>query len=97
GRSSGLVTYHWTVDTVAPDTFLDSGPSGPTASTSARFTFSSEAGATFRCAVDGGALATCTSPKGYAGLTQGQHTFSVRATDPAGNTDGSPATRTWTV
>jgi hypothetical protein len=31
------------------------------------------------------------------GLSNGSHTFRVRATDPAGNTDPTPAERTWTV
>ena len=35
--------------------------------------------------------------KTYTGLTHGSHTFSVVATDPAGNSDSSAATRTWTV
>ncbi|WP_028062904.1 Ig-like domain-containing protein [Solirubrobacter soli] len=86
----------WTVDTVAPDTNITGGPSGTVASTSATFTFgSTEAGSTFQCALDGAAFATC--PVGYTGLAQGSHTFQVRAIDAAGNTDASPASRTWTV
>ena len=30
-------------------------------------------------------------------MTAGSHTFEVRATDPAGNTDGTPASQTWTI
>ena len=43
------------------------------------------------------AFASCASPTSYSGLAAGSHTFGVRATDPAGNTDQSPATQTWTV
>ncbi len=86
----------FTVDTVAPDTTMGSGPTGPTASTSATFTFTSnDAGATFQCALDGAAFAAC--PVSYTGLSQGAHTFQVRAVDAAGNMDASPDSRTWTV
>ena len=44
-----------------------------------------------------GAYAACASPKAYSGLSTGSHRFSVRATDAAGNSDASPATKTWTV
>ena len=85
-------------DTTPPDTTIASGPSASTTSTSASFTFgSSESGSTFECKVDADAYGSCTSPKSYSGLSTGQHTFSVRATDAAGNTDASPATQTWTI
>ena len=67
-------------------------------STSASFAFTaSDAGATFECKLDASSFATCTSPKEYSGLTTGAHTFSVRASDAAGNADATPATQTWTI
>ena len=85
-------------DTTPPDTTIDSGPSGTVNSSSASFTFSSdEAGSTFECKLDASTFASCTSPKAYGGLSNGSHTFEVRATDAAGNTDATPASRTWTV
>ena len=83
-------------DTTAPDTALTSGPSGLTRLTSATFAFTSEVGATFECSLDGAAYAACTSPKQVT-VVDGVHTFAVRATDAAHNTDATPATRTWTV
>jgi len=85
-------------DTMPPETAIDSGPSGTTSSTSATFAFSSsEAGSTFACSTDGGGSVPCTSPVTLSGLAAGTHTFSVRATDAAGNADPTPAARTWTV
>jgi hypothetical protein len=90
--------FSWTIDLTAPETVISSGPGASTTSTSASFQFtSSESGSSFQCALDGGSFAACTSPKDYAGLTLGSHTFQVRATDAAGNTDGSAATYTWTI
>jgi predicted outer membrane repeat protein len=86
-----------TVDTAAPQTIIDSRPPATTASTSASFTFSSESGATFECALDAAAFAACTSPRQYTGLAAGAHQFRVRAIDAAGNTDASPATYNWTI
>jgi Bacterial Ig-like domain len=88
----------WTVDTVAPSVSIDSGPSGAVSNTSASFTFSTnDQSATFQCSLDGAAFASCSSPKSYTGLSEGSHTFQVRATDAAGNTDSIPASTTWTV
>jgi hypothetical protein len=85
-------------DTTAPETTIGSGPTNPATSTSASFGFtSSEAGSTFECKLDTGAFAACTSPKAYSALSTGSHTFSVRATDAAGNTDATPAAQTWTI
>ncbi|HEX5712506.1 MAG TPA: hypothetical protein VFX85_04245, partial [Solirubrobacterales bacterium] len=85
-------------DTTAPETAIAAGPSGSTTATGASFSFgASESGSTFECKLDAGSWAACTSPKSYSGLSVGSHTFAVRATDAAKNTDASPASRTWTV
>jgi hypothetical protein len=68
------------------------------ASTSPEFGLSTPDGSSFECKLDLGAYAACTSPKQYAGpLSHGSHTFTVRAKDAAGNIDGSPATRMWSI
>ena len=90
-------SFSWTLDTVPPDTSLDSHPVALTNATDASFVFSSEPAASFACKLDSGSFAACTSPLGYTGLGEGGHSFVVRATDPAGNTDPSPASFAWTV
>jgi hypothetical protein len=90
-------TYAWTVDTVAPDTTIATGPPPFSPAASATFTFTaSEPGSSFACVLDG-VSAPCSSPKGYVALAEGSHTFSVAAIDPAGNIDASPASSTWIV
>ncbi len=85
-------------DTVPPETIIDAGPAATTTDTGASFAFSSnEAGVTWECALDGAAFAACASPTTYAGLAAGTHTFSVRATDAAGNVDPTPASASWTI
>jgi len=85
-------------DKTPPNTVIGSGPLGTTTSTSATLAFTStEGGSTFKCALDAEPMSSCTSPKSYSSLSLGPHTFSVAATDDAGNTDASPAKRSWTV
>src|SRR5215213_9945325 len=88
-------------DTTPPNTTIVSGSSGTVKSRDATFTFSSTEpqNATFQTRRDGGiweANGTATS-KTYSNLTNGTHTFDVKATDAAGNTDPTPATRSWKV
>ena len=90
-------TRSFTVDTTPPQTTITAGPSGPISTSTPSFSFSSEAGATFQCRVDGAAFAACSSPHTTASLAQGAHTFEVRAIDAAGNADPTPAARSFTV
>lgn len=95
---SSAASETWTVDLTPPPAPTLSGvPTSQTKSNSATLTFSdSEGTATFRCTLDGGAAATCTSPRQLTSLTDGSHTFSVVARDAAGNLS-SAASGTWTV
>ncbi len=87
-------------DTTPPETTITDGPAegSTTTQTNASFSFSSsEANSTFSCQLDGGGFSRCVSPENLTGLSDGSHTFEVRATDAAVNTDATPARRTWTV
>src|SRR3989338_4054350 len=86
-----------TTDTTPPDTSITSQPLNLTNSTSADFSFTSPETATFECQMDSGGYTSCTSPKSYTGLTEGSHTFYVKATDSAGNKNSTPASYTWTI
>ncbi|MFL6040046.1 MAG: beta strand repeat-containing protein [Gaiellales bacterium] len=90
--------YAWTIDAIPPDTTITAGASGTTSATQATFNFTaSKTPATFQCRLDGGSWSACAGPISYSGLADGSHTFAVAATDAVGNTDPTPATRTWTV
>ena len=81
----------FTVDTVAPATTIKSKPAKVVTRQTVKFRFSSnETGVTFTCKLDKRAWRPCTSPKKLR-IKVGQHRFSVRATDAAGNTDATPA------
>src|SRR5439155_1442549 len=86
------------VDTTAPDTTITAAPPARSNSSSASFSFTpTEAGSTFACQLDASAFAPCVSPQSYSGLADGSHTFQVRATDAAGNTDPTPTSHSRTV
>lgn len=88
----------YTIDKTAPDTQIDSKPANQSNSAAAAFTFSSfDLTATFECSLDGATFVACASPKNYTGLSNGSHTFAVRAKDPAGNLDVTPASYAWMV
>jgi Bacterial Ig-like domain len=93
-------------DTTPPETYITSGP--PCDTTSATFEFySNEQGSTFKCQLTRAsaqdialsevveAWTDCTSPKSYSNLSPTYYTFTVKATDIAGNVDPTPASRFW--
>jgi hypothetical protein len=83
-------------DTTPPSATITNGPPNSTTETSASFSFSANEPASFTCSLDGSGFSSCSSPKSYQGLSTGQHTFTVRATDDAGNT-GGPTSYSWTI
>ncbi len=73
-------------------------PANPTTQTAASFTFArTDAVSSVSCALDGAPLGFCTSvtTQVYSGLSPGAHTFTVQATDAAGNV--ASASYSWTI
>ncbi|QRN95703.1 OmpA family protein [Archangium violaceum] len=99
GNTSPQASSTFTVAATAPETTLTGKPPNPSSSATGTFTFTSPtAGATFECKLDGGNWTPCTSGQSYTGLTDGDHTFMVRAKDPvSGNVDLTPETYTWKI
>jgi hypothetical protein len=91
----------YTIDrTPPPPPNLTAGPANGSLSnqSSASFSFTDgEAGVTFLCKLDTGALTPCASPVSYSGLADGTHAFSVEAEDAAGNISTSNPSVSWTV
>lgn len=88
----------WTVP--LPDTSIDSGPSGPSNDATPTFTYSSpDSGTGFQCRIDQDAFAPCDA-SGFTrptALSEGHHTFDVRAKDADGHFDATPASQTFLV
>jgi CSLREA domain-containing protein len=100
GNTSAPAVRAWKIQTAAPPTSITAAPQPNTESTAATFEFG-EAGSGgeangFECRLDDAAFAPCASPRSFAALAPGAHTFAVRTTDEAGN-KGEPTVYTWTV
>ncbi|MGO9855019.1 MAG: beta strand repeat-containing protein [Acidimicrobiales bacterium] len=93
---SAAASYAWTVTTPTPT--INSKPANPTNSTSATFTYSdSQAGDSFKCALDGASYSTCPSAGiTYSGLSNATHTFGVEASLGSGPAS-SAASYSWLV
>lgn len=94
--STDSVTY--VNDSIAPTASIETEPTALTNSPTATFTYSSsKAGSTFECKLDDGAYSSCpTTGASFPGLADGDHTFSVQATDIAGNTS-EPVSYAWSI
>ena len=91
---SGAIVF----DTKLPHVTITSHPAHPTNSTSAKFTYTStKARSKFQCQLDDGVYSACSGTTSYEGLPEGTHTFTVTASDAAGNANLVPATFTWTI
>jgi hypothetical protein len=97
GNLGAVVSYAWTIDTSAPTTTITQKPTGLSNTGSPTFAFAaSEGGSTFACRLDNGSFSSCGSPKMYTDLSDGPHSFAVRAIDAAGNM-GPDVAYGWTI
>src|SRR6478672_1620650 len=93
--NTGQASYTWTIDTVAPTVTIGTKPPNPSNDATPTFSFSAGETSTFQCELDAGAFAPCTSPTTLGSTADGSHTYTVKATDAAGNTN--QASYTWTI
>ncbi len=96
GNASGFITRSFTVDTIAPDPVIESGPPAFTNNPTPTFTFSADEPVTFDCRIDGATFAPCSGAGTHttAALADGFHRFRLRARDQAGNTEHTGITFT---
>lgn len=81
-----------------PRTTILAGPRKRSRGRSVRFAFESdEPGSRFLCKLDGRPFDLCRSPRRYTRLAPGRHMFQVRAVDPDGHLDPTPAKMRFTV
>jgi large repetitive protein len=85
----------WTRDTVGPNISVSLSPSISNLSSTAGFTFTSEAGALLQCSLNNAAFTNCSSPVSLNSLVNGSQNFQIKGTDALGNI-GTVYSRTWT-
>src|SRR5207248_2027970 len=80
GNTGSPVSYTWAVDTVPPTATIPSHPAALSNASAPSFGLNSnETGSSFRCQLDGSGYVGCASPKSYASVANGSHTFDVEA------------------
>ncbi|RYZ93200.1 MAG: hypothetical protein EOP06_01785 [Proteobacteria bacterium] len=98
-NASSPISYSWTVDTVAPVVVITKSPPSLTNLTKGdlAWTVSDDSNSvkSVECLLDSKLIACANLSFGFSNLSEGAHSFVVKATDGAGNT-GS-ATHAWTI
>jgi manganese oxidase len=98
GNTSPPAQSTLVIDTVAPTVSVTGSPASPTSTVTPAFEFDAEEGATATCALTAAGAAdifgACTSPVTFPAQPDGSYTFTVRATDAAGNTGQATAALT---
>jgi hypothetical protein len=99
GATSDVVAAHWWVDTQAPTAAIGTPYIAPRGF--AQFTFTTadwdaHGRPSYVCSLDQAPFTPCTSPTTFQHLAPGNHNFSVRAVDAAGN-EGDAASTSWAV
>ena len=103
-QNNASVTWNFTVDNVAPQTNITSGPSGTIDYNDPSFVWTGSDNTTQSSALQysyklGGSWSgwTTDTSKSYTDLSNGDYTFSVKARDQAGNEDQTSAIRSFSV
>jgi LruC domain-containing protein len=99
GTHSSPATYTWVVDLTPPTVTLTQTPLARTNQSTGTFAFTvtdNNPGATAQCSLDGEAATSCNASITYPNLTEGTHSFTIIATDIAGNVS-QPVTYSWFI
>lgn len=78
-------------DGTPPEVVITNQPAALINTTTATFEFTAEPGALLECQLDDDEFEACASPVVLTGLGEGPHTFTVMATDAAGNSNTASA------
>jgi hypothetical protein len=95
--ASTKYTYIGPDSSEPPDTTITKQPKKKTSKHKAKFSFESTTpGSSFECKLDKGGFKPCNSPFKHK-VDDGKHKFQVRAIDPDGRIDTTPAKYSWKV
>jgi hypothetical protein len=92
--TTNTASYTWTIDATAPT--IGTKPSNPSANSSPSISFTHGTYTGFKCKLDAGSFAACTSPDALGTLADGSHTLTVEAIDADGAATSTSA-YTWTI